>query len=77
MPSLSGVCRGGDRREVLVALRDLIAESLEDADPGQVAALAKQLRETLAAISECGDVAESRLDEIKAKRVARRGASAG
>ena len=69
------IVAAGDRRESLIALRDELARRLVEADK-DVAAIARQLFNTLQAIAELPAPAErSTLDEIAAKRAARRTAA--
>ena len=66
---LDDIAAEGDRRSTLEALRDLIAGSLLVSEVGNVAALAKQLRETLAELDGLSDVAEGdALDELAKRR---------
>jgi len=65
----------GDERRALEALRDLLAATLELSPPTATAALAKQLRETLArleALRGAAASAPSAVDEIAAARRLRR-----
>jgi len=69
------VVAAGDRRESLIALRDELARRLVLADK-DIAAIARQLTNILQAIAELPAPAErSTLDEIAAKRAARRTAA--
>ena len=71
--SVTEAAAGGSRVEALEALRDLLAESLAEAEPGQRAALAKQLRETMAELASLPDAAKrSTSDDLAARRSARR-----
>lgn len=72
---LVDVVAAGDRRESLIALRDELARRLVLADK-DIAAIARQLTNILQAIAELPAPAErSTLDEIAAKRAARRTAA--
>jgi len=72
---LVAVIAAGDRRDSLIALRDELARRLVEADK-DIAAIARQLTNTLQAIAELPAPAErSSLDEIAAKRAARRTAA--
>ena len=72
---LVAVIAAGDRRDSLIALRDELARRLVEADK-DIAAIARQLTNTLQAIAELPAPAErSTLDEIAAKRAARRTAA--
>ena len=66
----------GSTREGLVALRDLLARTLEDAEPKDVASLAGRLESVLLRL-EAMPAAKglSPLDEIAAKRSKRRPAA--
>ena len=73
-----------DRRQGLVALRDELATSIEAAKPSEVAALAKQLRDTLLELDRLAPSMEGDpLDDLAARRSAkskvskRRGAGVG
>lgn len=67
--TLPEVVADGDRRASLEALRDALAQSIASAEPENVAALAKQLRDTLRELAELPVKAEvSPLDEIRARR---------
>jgi len=69
------IVAGGDRRESLIALRDELARRMVAADK-DIAAIARQLTNILQAIAELPAPAErSTLDEIAAKRAARRTAA--
>ena len=68
----------GPRPEALRALRDLLASTLLEAEPGQRAALARQLRETLIELDRLPDATvRSTSDDLAAKRTARRAAAKG
>lgn len=68
----------GDRAKALRSLRDLLAAAVDTADERYVAALAKQLRETLAELDSL-PVGEGRSasDDLAAKRRARLSTTAG
>ena len=69
MAELVETVRSGDRRESLEALRDRLASVLVGAEPSNVAALAKQLREVMAELDGLDDGAEvDVLDELAARR---------
>lgn len=69
---LSTVIRGGDWLESRIALRDHLAKALEEAPVGVKAQIAGQLRSVLDDI-EAADVPEgSTLDDLAARRTARR-----
>jgi hypothetical protein len=66
----------GDRRSVLVAMRALLAERLEGAADTAVAPIAAQLRLVLAELDSLGaEEPGGALDELVARREARRGAA--
>ncbi len=70
---LTEVAATGDRRRTLEALRDALAANLVAADPANVAALAKQLRETVAELDGLPNAeVVSPVDVLAAKRAARR-----
>lgn len=64
-------------REGLVALRDVLAETITQAEPRETAALARQLQAVMAALDAL-PVAEkvNPVDDLKARRAKRRGAPA-
>lgn len=67
------VVAGGDRRRSLEVLRDVLALSIAAADPENVAALAKQLRDTLTEIAALPVAKEaSAVDDLARQRAARR-----
>jgi hypothetical protein len=66
----------GDRRAVLVALRDKLAADVDDAAVQYVAALARQLQSVLSELDSLPDAeAVSLVDDLKAKRAKRRAAA--
>lgn len=76
--SLIEAAASGDRRATLEALRALLAVSLVDAEPGQRAPLAKQMRDVLAELDALPTGKEvSTSDDLASRRVARRSAAAG
>ncbi len=65
-------------RDGLVALRDVLAVTITQADPKEVAALARQLQAVLAAIDGLPAAEGANpVDDLKARRAKRRGASGG
>ena len=77
MDSLAGRAAAGDRRATLEALRDFLAAQLQNAEK-EIPALAKQLRDTLAELDGLPDAKEaSRVDELNARRAARRTKATG
>jgi hypothetical protein len=67
-----------DRLSQLEALRDLLWESIQDVDPEKRATLAAQYRATIseiAGISKKSETVVSPIDEIRARRSARGGAT--
>ena len=63
------VAAGGDRRRTLEALRDTLARTIVGAEPSNVAALGKQLRETLTELAGLTDGVEvDEVDELAARR---------
>lgn len=73
MDSLQQIVEKGDRKDSLVALRDLLASSVVVADPQYVAALARQLRDVLAELESLIPPEKSAADDLKAKRDSRLG----
>lgn len=72
--SLSAVVAAGDMRDSLIAVRDLLARSLEQCDSMRdLAALSRQLTSVMTQLDALPDATEvSRADDLKAKRDARR-----
>ena len=69
---LSVTVSAGVRRASLEALRDTLARTIEDAEPGQVAALARQLALVLKEIDELPAAkGASSLDQLASRRAAR------
>ncbi|GAA2351722.1 hypothetical protein [Streptomyces carpaticus] len=68
----------GNRRQLLEAVRDRLAEELLAAEGRDVAALAKELRATVAELESLpGGKEVSPLDDLAARRAARRAEAAG
>lgn len=56
MSGLLKAAKSGDKRETLIALRDKIAETIENSDSGRdIAANSKRLMEVMAEIDELPD----------------------
>ena len=73
MGALTAAAAAGDRLTTLCALRDVLAESIEDADPDKRAPLAARLSDVLAQIEAAAEPeAEDGVDEIAQRRAARR-----
>jgi hypothetical protein len=71
--TLTEVVALGERRRSLESLRDVLASTIAAADPENVAALAKQLRDTMTEIAELPVPKEvSPVDELAKQRAARR-----
>lgn len=68
MAGLSEAAAGGDRRAVLEALRDVLAESIGSVDEKYRAPLAKQLREVMAELDGLPVKGASAVDELASKR---------
>ncbi len=67
----------GDYRTTLEAIRDQLAHQLERAEPAVAAQIAGQLRQTLKDLAQLPPAkGGSKLDEVRARREARRGAGA-
>lgn len=67
----------GDQRAALEAIRDQLAAQLERAEPAVAAQIAGQLRATLKDLAALPPTREgSKLDEVRARREARRVAAA-
>ena len=69
---LPDVAATGDRRATLEALRDLLAASLVVVDPDKRAPLAKQLTDVLREIDALPSGERSKVDDLAARRKARR-----
>ena len=70
---LSDVVDAGERRASLESLRGVLARTIEDAEPGQVAALARQLALVLKEIDELPAAkGASSLDQLASRRAARK-----
>ncbi len=77
MGSVSDAAATGDYRATLAALRDKLAEQLEQCEPAVAAQIAGQLRQVLKDLAALPAPREgSKLDEVRARREARRGAGA-
>lgn len=75
--TLSEHAATGDRRATLEALRNFLAAQLQIAER-DIPALAKQLRDTIAELESLPNAKEtSRVDELNARRSARRSKAAG
>jgi len=66
---LSGAVATGDRRQGLEALRGVLARSIEDAEPREVAALARQLALVLKELDELpAEKGASTFDDLASRR---------
>lgn len=73
MGDLVTAALSGDKRVTLIALRDRLAEELENAGARDVAPLSRQLMEVLKALDEAPDEKEvTPADDIASRRNARR-----
>jgi len=73
---LAATAKLGDRRRTLEAMRDHLAEFMEQAQTGVKPQYAAQLRETLRELDELPVAEEaSTVDDIAARRAARRAAA--
>ena len=62
----------GDRTTALVALRDHLAAAIDDAEPRELAALARQFQAVVAELDQLLTPAEGSItDELRARRAAR------
>ncbi len=69
--------KSGDQRATLEAMRDRLAAQMDRATPAIAAQLAGQLAKTLKDLAELPPAkGGSKLDEVRARREARRGAGA-
>lgn len=75
--ALLAAAQGGDRREVLMVLRDVLAARIEKAPATAVAPMAKQLAEVLRQLDESGGAEGDAVDEFTARREARIAAAQG
>lgn len=70
---VSDAVRSGDRRASLTAIRDHLAARLETAPPRDVAAIARQLSDTIEQLENMPkEKGASIVDQLAAKREARR-----
>lgn len=72
-PVLGDATRSGDQLKALIALRDYLADTLDDTtDSRSAASLCRQLMDTLARIEECGGPKKEEnrtvLDQLAARR---------
>lgn len=75
---LQDAVESGDRRSALEAIRDRLAEELAGADGKDAAPLARELRATLAELESLpGGKEVSAVDDLSARRAARRADAAG
>lgn len=63
---------GGDLRGSLEALRDLLAERLEGAEPRETAAIARQLADVILRLDGLPGAEKSELDDLEARRKRRK-----
>ncbi len=64
----------GDLRKGLEALRDFLAERLENAEPKSVAPIAKQLADVMKELDSLPGEEASQVDDLAERRAARRAA---
>jgi hypothetical protein len=75
---LAAVIATGKRRESLEALRDHLAQELENAPAGiAIGPIAKELRTVMAELDSMPDGKESTVDDLAKRRASRRAAAAG
>jgi len=67
--------RSNDRAVILAGLRDVLASAIEVAEPGEVAALVRQMVSVSAELSAIAVPEVSRVDELAAGRDKRRTAA--
>lgn len=72
----STVVKAGNRRETLIALRDLLATRLESASDRDAAALALRLQSVMTELGDQGGAEDGSVDDLAAKRAARRSKAA-
>ncbi|WP_189243164.1 hypothetical protein [Planobispora rosea] len=72
MDGLFSAVQSGDRRAALEAIRDRLAAELVEADGRDAASIAKELRTTLSELDALPGGEESKLDDLAARRAARR-----
>ena len=64
MKDLVEAAQSGDKRETLIALRDKIAETIENSDSGRdIAANSKRLMEVMAEIDELPDPSAQKISK--------------
>ena len=75
---LAAVIATGQRRESLEALRDHLAQELENAPAGiAIGPIAKELRTVMAELDSMPDGKESTVDDLAKRRASRRAAASG
>lgn len=75
---LAAVVATGKRRDSLEALRDHLAEELENAPAGiAIGPIAKELRTVMSELDALPDGKESTVDDLAKRRASRRAAAAG
>lgn len=75
---LSSAVGTGDRRRALRALRDVLARTIEDAEPREVAALSRQLALVLKELDELPAAkGASSFDDLASRRAARKSTASG
>lgn len=74
--SLVDACASGDHRAALEALRDQLAVAMEMADPNVVPQIAGRLQAVLSELAGLPASKGSELDDLLARRAARRTANA-
>ncbi|MFF0295560.1 hypothetical protein ACFYST_06115 [Kitasatospora sp. NPDC004614] len=73
-----GAASSGDRRSALEAIRDHLARELESTEGPAAAVLSKELRATIAELDALpGGREADPVDDLSARRAARRSAAAG
>jgi hypothetical protein len=77
MVSLVDATASGDRRQALEALRHKLATELDSSSGHGTASLAKELRELLLQIDQLPVAEGSKVDDLGARRTARRAKAAG
>jgi len=71
MPDLATVVKGGDLRKSLEALRDDLAQAMDDANPAIKAQLAGRLQAVLTQLADMPTTQGSALDDLAKRRADR------
>jgi hypothetical protein len=73
--NFSDALKSGDHRISLEAMRDKLADSMNLAEPNEIAPIAARLQAVLAELASLPSVEASEVDELASRRDARRAAA--